>query len=156
MSTSFRTMFAVLMIGGALVAAAAAPTSASGRAAATTDYVGTWVTWYETAQGAMSPCARLYVVSESDSSLDGMWSVPGWNGLVRGTVRQGRAGLVWQGDWRGADAAGSFQFALEGPGIPEDQFKGTYIAAGDARTRYWNGAREVDGHTPEVPCAWTR
>lgn len=156
MNTSFRTAFAVLMIGGALVAAAAAPTSASAGASETTDYVGTWVTWYETAQGAMSPCARLYVVSESENSLDGMWSVPGWNGLVRGTVRPQGAGLVWQGDWRGADAAGAFQFTMEGPDIPQDQFKGTYVAAGSPQVRYWNGAREVDGHTPQVPCAWTR
>jgi hypothetical protein len=153
MNTSFRTAFAVLMIGGALVAAAAAPTSASARAGATTDYVGTWVTWYETGQGAMSPCARLYVVAESDSSLDGMWSVPGWNGLVRGTVRQGGAGLVWQGEWRGSGTSGAFQFTMDGPDA-EDGFKGTYTAAGNSQPHYWNGIREVDGRAPQVPCAW--
>jgi hypothetical protein len=154
MSTSFRTFFAVLMIGGALVAAAAAPTSASGGAGANTEYVGTWITWYETAQGAMSPCARLYVVAESESSLDGMWSVPGWNGLVRGTVRQGRAGLVWQGEWRGSGTAGAFQFRMEAPDSPDEQFKGTYTVAGNPQVRYWNGVREVDGHAAEVPCTW--
>jgi hypothetical protein len=150
MSTSFRTAIAVLMIGGALVAAAAAPGSASGGAGANTEYTGTWITWYQTAQGAMSPCARLYVVAESEGTLDGMWSAPGWNGLVRGSVQQGRTGLVWQGDWRASDDAGQFQFVLD---APASQFKGTYTTAGV--TRYWNGAREVEGQNAQVPCTWT-
>jgi hypothetical protein len=152
MNTSFRTAIAVLMIGGALVAAAAAPTSASGGAGANTEYVGTWITWYETAQGAMSPCARLYVVAEGESALEGMWTAPGWNGLVRGTVRQGRAGLVWQGDWRALENAGQFHFSLGGPDAPAGQFKGTYTTAGVSRS--WNGAREVEGQSTQVPCTW--
>jgi hypothetical protein len=152
MSTSFRTVIAVLMIGGALVAAAAAPGSASGGAGANTAYVGTWITWYETVQGPMSPCTRLYVVAESENTLDGMWTAPGWNGLVRGSVQQGRAGLVWQGDWRGPENGGQFQFTLGGPDAPAGQFKGTYTTAGVAR--YWNGAREVEGQNTQVPCTW--
>lgn len=152
MNASFRTAIAVLMIGGALVAAAAAPTSASGGASASTEYVGTWITWHETVQGAMSPCTRLVVVAESDSTLDGMWTAPGWNGLVRGTVQHGRGGLVWQGEWRSPETSGQFQFTLGGPDVPAGQFKGTYTAAGVSR--YWNGAREVEGQSPQVPCTW--
>jgi hypothetical protein len=154
MSTSYRTVFAILMIGGALVAAAAAPGSASGGAGANTEYVGTWITWYETAQGTMSPCARMYVAAESETTLDGMWAAPGWNGLVRGTVQQGRAGLVWQGDWRSHETSGGFQFTLGGPDVPAGQFRGTYTAAGVSQARYWNGVREVDGHLTPVPCTW--
>lgn len=152
MSASSRTAIAVLMIGGALVAAAAAPTSASGGARASTEYVGTWITWYETVQGAMSPCTRLYVVAESERTLDGMWTAPGWNGLVRGAVQQERAGLVWQGEWRSAQTAGQFQFTLGRSDVPDGQFKGTYTAGGVAR--YWNGARDVEGQPAQVPCAW--
>lgn len=153
MSASFRTAVAVLMIGGALVAAAAAPTSASGGDRASTEYVGTWITWFQTPQGAVSPCTRLYVAAESESTLDGMWTAPGWNGLVRGTVQQGGAGLVWQGEWRDAKAAGHFWLALGGPDVPPGQLRGTYAANGAVRD--WNGVREVEGQTPRVPCSWS-
>jgi hypothetical protein len=153
MSTSFRTVFAVLMIGGALVAAAAAPTSASG-GAGPADYVGTWITWFEAGQGPTSPCTRLYVAEESESTLEGMWAAPGWNGLVRGTVRQARAGLVWQGAWRNGETTGGFQLILGGPDAPAGQFKGTYTAADPGEVRAWNGVREVEGQPAQVPCKW--
>lgn len=154
MNTSFRTAFAVLMIGGALVAAAAAPTSASGGAGATRDYVGTWITWFEAGRGPTSPCTRLYVAAESESTLDGMWTAPGWNGLLRGTVRQARAGLVWQGEWRSGETVGGFQLILGGPDAPAGRFKGTYTAAGAGDVRAWNGVREVEGQDTRVPCTW--
>jgi hypothetical protein len=152
MSTSFRTVFAVLMIGGALVAAAAAPTSASGGVAGNAEYVGTWITWYETPQG-LSPCTRLYVAAENESTLEGMWAAPGWNRLVRGTVQDGRAGVVWRGEWRDLQSSGRFQFTLGAPDVPAEQFEGTYTADGVARA--WHGAREVEGQAAEVPCRWT-
>lgn len=151
MSASFRTVLAVLMIGGALVAAAAAPTTAAGRPGSTGDFVGTWVAWWNEAEG-VSACSRLIVAPENGSTLDGMWTAPGWNGLVHGTVQQTRGGLVWQGQWRDGNGSGGFRFVLGAPGTPANQFQGTWTTAGSDETVARNGVREVEGQTPRVPC----
>ncbi|MBW3570761.1 MAG: hypothetical protein KY467_06625 [Gemmatimonadetes bacterium] len=154
MSARFRTVFAVLMIGGALFAAAASPGSAAGRPGSPGDFVGTWITWWEV-EGENSACRRLLVAPENGSRLDGMWSAPGWNGLVHGTVGQTGEGLVWHGEWRGASSAGRFRLVLGGAGSASDRFQGTYTTTGgSARALAWNGVREVPGRTPRVPCGW--
>jgi hypothetical protein len=153
MSTRFRTVIAILMIGGALVAAAAAPTKASGRPGSAGDFVGTWITWWDVEEGD-SPCSRLIVAPENGSTLDGMWTAPGWNGLVHGTVQQTRAGLIWQGEWRDATGTGGFRFVLGAPGVPANHFQGTYTTAASDDALAWNGVRETAGQTPRVPCTW--
>ncbi|HEX6368181.1 MAG TPA: hypothetical protein VF006_04575 [Longimicrobium sp.] len=153
MSARFRTVIAVLMIGGALVAAAAAPTTAAGRPGSPGDFVGTWITWWDV-EGTASPCSRLIVAPENGATLDGMWTAQGWNGLVRGTVQQTRGGLVWQGEWRDANGTGGFRFTLGAPGVPSDRFQGTYTTRGTNETLAWSGVRETPGQTPRVPCAW--
>lgn len=146
-------MFAVLMIGGALVAAAAAPSTAAGRPGSGGDFAGTWITWWDEAED-VSACSRLIVAPESGATLDGMWTAPGWNGLVRGTVQQTSRGLVWQGEWRDGSGSGGFRFVLGAPGVPPDQFRGTYTTAGSDRALAWNGVREVQGEVPDVPCTF--
>lgn len=153
MSTRFRTVFAVLMIGAALVAAAAAPGTASGRPGSTGDFAGTWVTWWDE-DGEPSTCARMLVVTEGPSTLDGMWAAPGWNGLLHGTVEQTRRGLRWQGQWRDENGTGGFRFVLGVPGSPPDRFEGVYTSAGSSEELIWNGARMVEGEIPEVPCTF--
>lgn len=153
MSTSSRTIFAVLMIGGALVAAAASPGAASGGDAANADYVGTWITWWDV-EGEPSPCRRLIVAPEDGSTLDGMWTAPGWNGLVHGTVRQTGDGAIWEGEWRDAGGNGGFRFVLGAPGAPANQLRGTSAGGESGRALAWNGVREIPGVTPRVPCTW--
>lgn len=153
MSARIRTAAAVLMIGGALVAAAASPGSAAGRPGAPTDFAGTWITWWDL-EGARSACSRLFVAPENGSTLDGMWSAPGWNGLVHGAVRRTGDGLVWQGEWRGATGSGLFRLVLGAPGTSVDQFQGTYTAGAAGGALAWNGVREEPGETPRVPCRW--
>jgi hypothetical protein len=153
MSTSFRTVLAVLMIGGALVTAAAAPGRASGRPAAEADFVGTWITWWDE-DGEPSTCARMVVIAEGPGALDGMWAAPGWNGLLYGRVEQTRRGLRWQGQWRDESSTGGFRFVLGVPGSPPDRFEGVYTSEGSREELTWNGARMVEGEIPEVPCTF--
>ena len=68
--------------------------------------------------------------------------------------QQTRAGLVWQGEWRDATGTGGFRFVLGAPGVPANQFQGTYTTAGVDEPLAWNGVRETAGHTPQVPCTW--
>lgn len=153
MSAKFRTVFAVLMIGGALVAAAAAPGTAAGRPGSIGDFVGTWITWWDEA-GDVSPCSRVIVALESGSTLDGMWAAPGWNGLVHGTVQQTGGGLVWRGEWRDMNGSGGFRFVLGAPGVPADRFRGTYTTGESGEEIALNGVREVEGEVPDVPCTF--
>lgn len=153
MSAKVRTVLGILMIGGALVAAAAAPTTAAGRPGSPGDFVGTWVTWWDV-EGEDSPCSRLIVAPENGSTLDGMWTAPGWNGLVHGTVQQTRGGLVWRGEWRDANGSGGFRFTLGAPGAPANQFQGTFTNEGSEEALAWNGVRESPGQAPRVPCTW--
>jgi hypothetical protein len=83
-----------------------------------------------------------------------MWAAPGWNGLLHGTVQQGRGGLVWQGQWRDANGTGGFRFVLGAPGARVNEFQGTYTTRGSSEALEWNGVREVTGSTPRVPCEW--
>jgi hypothetical protein len=148
-----RTAFAVVMIGAALMAAAASPGSAAARARSSDDFAGTWITWWDEAEG-VSACSRMYVAPENDSTLDGMWAAPGWNGLLHGSVQQGRAGLVWQGQWRDANGAGGFRFVLGAPGARVNEFQGTYTTRGSGGELAWNGVREVAGEARRVPCSF--
>ena len=154
MSTSVRSVCAVLIMGGALMAAAASPVPASGGAERVEDdFAGTWVTWWDE-NGEPSACARMFVVAESSGTLDGMWAAPGWNGLLHGTVDQTRRGLRWQGQWRDQNGSGGFRFVLGAPGTPPDRFEGVYTSGGESEELMWNGARLVEGDIPEVPCAF--
>lgn len=141
------------MIGAALIAAAAAPTKASGRPGSSADFVGSWITWWEV-NGQPSPCSRMLVSSENDTTLDGMWAAPGWDGLLRGTVQQTRNGLRWRGEWRNQHGTGGFRFVLNAPGVPANRFQGTYTPAGSTAERAWNGVRLADGEIPDVPCTF--
>lgn len=158
MGTSFRTVFAVLIMGGALMAAAAAPMPAAGGSAEVAtvadDFEGTWVTWWDE-NGEPSACARMFVVSEGPGTLDGMWAAPGWNGLLHGTVDQTRRGLRWQGQWRDENGSGGFRFLLGAPGTPADRFAGVYTTGGERDELMWNGARLVEDDIPDVPCTFT-
>lgn len=153
MSAKFRTVFAVLMIGCALVAAAAAPGTASRPPGAGTDFAGSWITWWDE-NGEISACSRLVVAPESETTLDGMWAAPGWNGLLHGTVQQTRRGVRWQGQWRDENGSGGFRFVLGVPGTPADRFEGVYTSPGSSEELMWNGAREVEGEIPDVPCTF--
>lgn len=141
------------MIGAALVAAAAAPTKASGRPGSSGDFVGSWITWWDI-DGEMSPCSRMVVAPESETTLDGMWAAPGWNGLLHGTVEQTRGGVRWRGEWRDQNGAGGFRFVLGAPGAPANRFQGTYTTQGSSQELSWTGERVLDGEIPDVPCTF--
>lgn len=151
MKLSFRTVFASLLMGGALVTAAAAPGPAAERPLSAGDFAGTWITWWDEG-GATSACSRVYVAAEDEATLDGMWAAPGLNGVMNGGVTTAGEGLRWQGEWRDAEGgSGGFRFILAAPG----EFRGTYTVAGGADELVWNGARELPGEPlPEVPCSF--
>jgi hypothetical protein len=145
MSTRFRSVFAVFVIGMALAAAAVAPARSSSGSAG--DFVGTWITWRRGAEGDGRPCRRLYVTSESVAARDGTWDAPGWNGLVTGDVALDAGHTVWRGEWRDGRLAGTFALTLRGG----DAFEGTFAGPGEA-PRPWSGRRDTGGAPPDVPC----
>jgi len=151
MSTSFRSAFAVLMIGMALAAAAVAPAHRTG--AGGDDFMGTWITWAGSETGDPPVCRRLYVTADGPATRDGAWDAPGWNGLVNGALHTSRDGQpAWRGEWRDGQISGTFDLTLRA----DDAFEGTFAGAGLPRAQHWRGRRADGGASPDVPCRFER
>jgi hypothetical protein len=147
MSTSFRSAFAVLLIGMALAAAALAP--AHDRADGGHDFIGSWITWAGGADGETPVCRRLHVTADGD----GAWDAPGWNGLVNGKVeRAGDGHPVWRGEWRDGQIAGTFALTLRG----DDVVEGTFAGAGLSAQQPLRGRRDTGRGLADVPCRFER
>jgi hypothetical protein len=146
MSTSFRSVFAVLLIVVALAAAAVAPAHSTGDGGH--DFVGTWITWPVAVSGETPQCRRLYVTADGPEARDGVWDAPGWNGLVNGAVRQAASDRpVWRGEWRDGQISGSFALTLR----EDDRVEGTFAGAGTAAAQRWQGRRDT-GDPARLPC----
>ncbi|HEX6042298.1 hypothetical protein [Longimicrobium sp.] len=147
MGTSFR-LFAVLLIGLALGAAAVSPRHTTGGGSA--DFTGSWITWAAPAAAGERPvCRRLLVGDAGPDVREGAWDAPGWNGQVSGTVSRGDRGTLLRGEWRDGQIAGTIELALRDP----DTFEGTFNGAGLPAPQRWKGVR-ASGSTglPHVPC----
>lgn len=151
MRTSFRSVFAFLLIGVALAAAAMAP--AHGTGAGQHDFVGTWITWDGAWEGETPVCRRLLVTAAGTADRDGAWDAPGWTGVVNGTVRTADDGRpLWRGEWRDGQIAGTFALTLR----EDDVFEGTFAGAGLPAPRPWRGRRHAGDAPPDVPCRFER
>lgn len=147
MNALLRRTAAVVVMGGASLAAAASPGPVAARQEG---FTGAWITWWEEGEG-ISACSRMDVVAESEDVLDGMWATPGPNGVLHGALLRTDAGDVWQGEWRDAEGGtGGFQFELVEP----DRFEGTYTVEEGETEAMWSGVRYVEGDIPEAPCVF--
>jgi len=151
MVTSFRTAFAVIVIGTVLVAAAITP--AQSAAGGSEDFVGNWITWTGTPGGAQPVCRRLYVTAGGDAVRSGGWDAPGWNGLVSGALSHGADGRpVLAGEWRDGRIAGVFALTLQG----DDALDGTFAAPGAREPQRWQGRRDNGQARQDLPCTFKR
>lgn len=151
MSSPFRSVFSVLLIGVALAAAAMAP--AHSTRDGSQDFVGTWITWAGTAEGGAPPmCRRLHVRPDGPATRGGAWDAPGWRGLVNGAVTAAAGQPVWRGEWRDGQIAGTFALTLRG----RDALEGTFAGAGLPGTQRWNGVRDHGGPAPALPCRFAK
>lgn len=146
MGTPFR-LFAVLLIGLALGAAAMAPAHSTG--GGSEDFTGSWITWAAPAAGGDLPvCRRLLMGDAGPDAREGAWDAPGWNGQVSGTVSRGGTGTRLRGEWRDGQIAGTIDLALRDP----DSFEGTFNGAGLAQPQQWRGVRAGGAGLANVPC----
>lgn len=146
MGTSFR-LFAVLLIGLALGAAAVAPAHSTGGDSEV--FTGRWITWSGGARGdEPPPCRRLLVSDAGRGARAGAWDAPGWSGQVSGTVSTSAGGTRLRGEWRDGQIAGTIELALR----DANTLEGTFAGAGLPEAQRWTGVR-VDGErAPDVPC----
>lgn len=149
MVTSFRTGFAVMVIGTVLVAAAITPAqSAAGRSE---DFMGNWITWTGSGDGETPVCRRLYVEASGDAVRSGGWDAPGWNGLVSGALSRGADGRpVLAGEWRDGRIAGAFALTLR----DNDALDGTFAAPGAPEPQRWQGRRDDGRARQDLPCTF--
>lgn len=150
MGTSFRTSFAVIVIGTVLVAAAITPAQSAG--AHSEDFMGRWITWTATPGGETPVCRRLEVTAGDGAARSGGWNAPGWNGLVSGALSRGTDGrAVLAGEWRDGRIAGAFALTLNG-----DALDGTFAAPGAAAPQRWQGRRDDGQPRQDLPCRFER
>jgi hypothetical protein len=151
MVNSSRGAFAVVLIGTALLAAAMTPAHSTG--AGSQDFMGSWVTWTDAANGAQPVCRRLQVTAGDGAVRYGGWDAPGWNGLVKGALTAGREGRpVLRGEWRDGRIAGAFALELRA----RDAFEGTFAAPGADAPEPWHGRRDTGANPANLPCAFER
>jgi hypothetical protein len=151
MVSSFRTSFAVIVIGTVLVAAAITPAQSAG--VRSEDFMGQWITWTSPAQGEPPVCRRLYVTGSDGAARSGGWDAPGWNGLVNAALSQGADGRpVLAGEWRDGRIAGAFALTLQG----NDALDGTFAAPGVPAPQRWQGRRDNGQARQDLPCRFER
>lgn len=150
MFPSFRGTFAVGLIGAALLAAAITPAHSTD--SRTEDFMGSWITWTEAAEGERPVCRHLSVSGGDGEARLGRWNAPGWDGLVTGAVAQDDGGrAVWRGEWRDGRIAGAFTLALR----ERDAFSGTFAPPGGA-PQPWHGRRDTGARLATLPCVMSR
>jgi hypothetical protein len=151
MVTSFRTAFAVIVIGTVLVAAAITPVQSA--AGTSEDFMGNWITWTGTGDGKTPVCRRLSVTAGDGTVRTGGWDAPGWNGLVNGALSRGTDGRpVLEGEWRDGRIVGAFALTLrEG-----DALDGTFAAPGAPEPQRWQGRRDDGQPRQDLPCRFQR
>lgn len=151
MVKSYRSAFAAVLIGTALVAAAITPAHSTG--GGSEDFMGGWITWTGAAGGEQPVCRRLNVTAGDGAVRYGGWDAPGWNGLVNGAVSDDEDGRpVLRGEWRDGRIAGAFALRLRG----QDAFDGTFATPGADTPQRWQGRRDTGQLRPDVPCRFER
>lgn len=151
MDSTYRSTFAVVLIGTALVAAAITPAHSAGGGSA--DFMGSWITWTPSEDGGIPICRRLYVTDADGTARSGGWDAPGWNGLVSGSVAPGASGRTeLHGEWRDGRIAGAFALTLHG----ENALHGTFSAPGGDAPQRWEGRRDTGRPEQGVPCRFER
>lgn len=151
MVTSFRTAFAVIVIGTVLVAAAITPAQSAGMRSE--DFMGRWITWTAPVNGETPVCRRLDVTASDGTVRSGGWDAPGWNGLVSGALSRGADGRpVMAGEWRDGRIAGVFALSLQG----DDALDGTFAAPGADAPQRLQGRRDNGQGQQDLPCRFER
>ena len=151
MATSFRGVFAVVLIGTAFVAAAITPAHSTG--GGSDDFMGSWITWAGTPDGGQPVCRRLQVTAGEGTARYGGWDAPGWNGLVNGALSVGDDGRpVFTGEWRDGRIAGAFTLQLQG----QDVLDGAFAAPGETTPQRWQGRRDTGQQARELPCRFEK